>query len=222
MLLWSYNIIQRFIKEKKYFGDNDIFAIKTQKKLVGTGESNSKEVFGFVKDLKPKFVLLYGSSIIKDPLLSYFDEKIINIHLGLSPYYKGSATNIWPLVNGKPECVGATFHIANAKVDAGPIIHQLRPELTFSDDIHDIGNKTISDAGNQIKIVQYCIEKDINMLPQKKYDKEKIYRKKDFNEYYLQTAYKNINNGLLEKYLKNKKERDKNFPIIDRSNVINS
>ena len=36
-------------------------------------------------------------------------NKILNLHLGISPYYKGSGTNYFPLVNNEPQYVGATF-----------------------------------------------------------------------------------------------------------------
>ena len=91
-----------------------------------------------------EYIILFGSSIIKPPLLEFFNKKIINIHLGLSPYYRGSGTNFWPLVNNEPECVGATIHLAVLKVDAGSILAQARPEsLSELDNSHDIGCKAI-------------------------------------------------------------------------------
>ena len=76
---------------------------------------------------RPDVVLVFGTGILREPLLSAFDGRIINIHLGLSPYYRGAGTNFWPLVNREPEYVGATIHYLDAGIDTGPIISHARP-----------------------------------------------------------------------------------------------
>ena len=102
-----------------------------------------EEVIGRPAD----FVLLFGSGVIKKPILKAYQDRVINLHLGLSPFYRGSRTNFWPLVDGKPECVGETIHLAVLKVDAGKILHQVRPHgLSFDDTVHDVGKKTIRSA----------------------------------------------------------------------------
>ena len=45
----------------------------------------------------------------KGKILKEFRSKIINAHLGLSPYYRGSGTNIFPFVNKEIEYVGVTY-----------------------------------------------------------------------------------------------------------------
>lgn len=208
-------------KENKYFGDFKFSNLNVTKKFVKSGEANSLEVFEWIKKRNPEIIFLYGSSIIKEPLLS-LDSVFLNIHLGLSPYYKGAATNIWPLVNNQPECIGATFHIATNKVDAGPIIHQYRPELDIKDDIHDIGNKTILQSRDQLKIVKFCVKNKINQVIQSKVKNQKIYKKNDFNEESLKIAYKNISDGIIPKYLKEKKEKDQFFPLVNNNYATNS
>ena len=74
----------------------------------------------------------------------------MNIHLGLSPYYRGAGTNFWPLVNGEPEYCGATIHILDGGVDTGPVIAHVRPEIAAGDGPHDIGNKTIVAAAGAL------------------------------------------------------------------------
>ena len=87
---------------------------------LGNG-TNSLEVFEFLSTYAPDLVFLFGSAIVRPPLLDHFAGRMINMHLGLSPYYRGSATNFWPLVDGLPECVGVTVHHATAEVDGGAI-----------------------------------------------------------------------------------------------------
>ena len=47
----------------------------------------------------------------------------INIHQGLTPYYRGGPPVFWELYNGERE-IGATVHFVESKVDTGEIIAQ--------------------------------------------------------------------------------------------------
>ncbi|MEW6221793.1 MAG: formyl transferase, partial [Candidatus Hadarchaeota archaeon] len=176
---------------------------------------NSPEVFKWVTSLSPDYVILFGSGIIKDPLLSYYKNKMINMHLGLSPYYRGGGTNFWPLVNGEPECVGVTIHLATADVDGGPILSQERPDVEIGDGPHDIGCKTII-AGTDlmIKCIREYKRGRITPTPQK--PGGKLYKRKDFNADAVRKMLKNFESGMIEEYLKNKAERDRNYPIIQK------
>ena len=117
---------QRGDAERKLLGEA-IPLPEVPVRKVEHGGSNTPEVFDWVQSLKPDYIVLYGTSIIKAPLLSAYDGRMINIHLGLSPYYRGTGTNFWPLVDRCPECVGATIHLAVLSVDAGAILRQVRP-----------------------------------------------------------------------------------------------
>ena len=98
-------------------------------------------------------MLVFGTSLLKQPIIDMFPGRIINIHLGLSPYYRGAGTNFWPLVNGEPEYCGATIHFLDAGVDTGPIIAHVRPTLRSEDGPHDIGNKTIVAAAEALATI---------------------------------------------------------------------
>ncbi len=206
---------ERDTKEREYFGKDANFNLSEATiKRVPYGGANSPEVFNWIKELKPDFIALYGTSLIKDPLLSAFENKIINIHLGLSPYYRGSSTGFWPLVFNEPECVGATIHIATSKVDAGSILSQVRPTMIEKDCSHDVGNKTIISAvATLIKCVPPYLERKINPQPQR-LDIGKVFKKKDFNANAVLKMKENFNNGMIRDYLVNKINRDSLYPIV--------
>ncbi|MEZ4825558.1 MAG: formyl transferase [Bacteroidia bacterium] len=199
-------------EEKWFGGKTDSDGIPSLP--VKTGESNSPACFDFVQKHQPDFILLYGSSIIKNPLLEAYDSKIINLHLGLSPYYRGSGTNFWPLVNGEPECVGATIHLATLKVDAGDILCQVRPDAAPGDGPHDMGNKTIIKA---IEVIPGVVENYANghIQPQKQnLTIGKVYRKKDLTAHAIETLYENFSTGMIETYLAQQTQRLNQYPII--------
>jgi len=80
--------------------------------------------------LESDFFCVFGSSYIKEPLLSFLLEKrAINLHAGISPYYRGSACNFWALYDDNPHLVGATIHLLARKIDGGDILMHALPSM---------------------------------------------------------------------------------------------
>jgi methionyl-tRNA formyltransferase len=155
---------------------------------------------------------LYGSSIIRERLLSLFEDKTINMHLGLSPYYRGSGTNFWPLVNGEPELVGVTIHLATLDVDAGEILKQVRPEIESGDRNHDIGCRAII-AGTHAMIAAIEGYDAGAIPPQKQASGGKLYRRKDFNIDAVRQMWSNLDEGMISSYIA-EPERTDRYPIV--------
>ncbi len=74
--------------------------------------------------------LVFGSSFIKGWLVEALVQKgAVNIHMGLSPYYRGSSCNFWALFDGKPAHVGATIHLLSKGLDSGEMLFHVTPEF---------------------------------------------------------------------------------------------
>jgi len=204
--------------EQKYFGTyNDVNSLNNS--FIETGASNSPEVVDSIIKMSPDYIILFGSSLIKEPLLKAFENRVINIHLGLSPYYRGSGTNFWPLVHNKPECVGATIHLATSQVDAGGILQQVRPHVSNNDTIHDLGNKTIIAA---MEILPSIIELyDQHEISPVKQDIETgfVCKRKDLTPDAIKLMYQHFDNGLISSYLQDQEKRNNDYPIVDQLNV---
>jgi methionyl-tRNA formyltransferase len=63
------------------------------------GKINDKDILNWVLDLEPDYIALFGTSILNRDWIKNFQNKIINLHLGSSPRYRGSATLFWPFFN---------------------------------------------------------------------------------------------------------------------------
>jgi len=201
--------------ETLFFGGYKEFPEEIPQLRIPHGNINSWEVTDALDKITPDLIVLFGTSIIKEPLLGKYSGKIINLHLGLSPYYKGSATNLFPYYHNEPECVGATIHLAIAKVDQGSILHQLRPDIEVNDDLHSIGNKIILKAGNMLPGILKTYSKG-KILPKIQDSPGRICRNKDLTPALLRTVYDNFEKGMITEYLKNKKFRDGERPIVER------
>lgn len=168
------------------------------------GHINSEKIVKEIVNLKPDILVCYGSSLIKSELLDIFKGKFLNVHLGLSPYYRGSGTNVWPLINNEPEMVGATFMYIDPGIDTGAIIHQIRADILLGDNPHSIGNRLIA----KMTSTYADIIANFNSLS-KENDIEcsgRLYFQKDFNSDACFKLYKNFQNGMIENYLNSQKD----------------
>ncbi len=72
--------------------------------------------------------LVFGASFIKGWLCEHLvKRKAINIHMGVSPCYRGSSTNFWAMHDRRPDRVGATIHRLTTGLDSGPILYHAFP-----------------------------------------------------------------------------------------------
>ena len=167
-------------KSKKYFSE-DI--------------NNTDFVEQFIK-LDVDVVLLFGTAILKSVWLNNF-KNIVNLHLGLSPYYKGSATLFWPFHNNQLEYLGTTIHLATSKVDAGNILGTIFPDLKKGEDYYTITTKLIKKSLDQYPvIVNKYLNEAITLTTQDPSKNIMISKKKDFSEVSLLKMLSLFPNGL--------------------------
>lgn len=127
--------------EQSFFAD--AINVEYRAQYVATGTINSNEIIRLIQDFDPDTFVSYGCGLISQATLSYLDCRKINIHLGLSPYYRGTATNFWPIYNNEIQYCGVTFHELTSKIDAGSIFHQFSVDRQKYDTIHHLGNTII-------------------------------------------------------------------------------
>ena len=206
----------REVTEVDFFGLYcESVADKSNAIFIEKGHINDVQHVNYIRDLNPELIISYGCSIIKSELITLFERRFINVHLGLSPYYRGSGTNFWPFVNKELQFVGTTFMHIDFGVDTGEIIHQIRADIAYADNIHQIGNRLIKKSCIEcIKIIRNFKDLDKMPTPTLHHYDVRYYKKKDFTEEALNTAYININDGLIENYLLQKHELDTRYPLV--------
>jgi folate-dependent phosphoribosylglycinamide formyltransferase PurN len=174
---------------------------------------NDEKIINLIKLIEFDYIISYGCSIISTKFINKFKKKIYNIHLGLSPYYKGSGTNFFPFVNKELQFCGSTIMQISKKLDGGKIIHQVRPNFGINDGIHTLGNKIIKKTANELcKIITE--KKKFKFFKIKTNYKTRVYKRKDFTRGTLELALKNIKNNLIPNYInKYKVIMEKKYPI---------
>src|SRR5262245_38963981 len=79
-------------------------------KVIRLGRASPAELAQAVQQFHPKVIAVYGTYKIPATVLNIADHIALNMHTGISPYYRGAACAFWPIVENNPERVGATVH----------------------------------------------------------------------------------------------------------------
>lgn len=207
----------RHESEKKYFGNHEKIEINNDLivKIKG-GQLNDNFVLDKIKNWNPDYIAVFGSSLLNKELIKLLPSKrIINMHLGLSPYYRGSGTNFWPLYDEKPQYVGATIHYLDIGIDSGDIIKQGRPEIVLGDTPHSIGNKAIIKGTEIMSDVLKNLERGAVINGAKQNLKQgKLCLFKDCEPKHIIKLMKKWDNCLIEKYLSDKNIQS-NIQLVD-------
>lgn len=192
-------------------GDSDC-----QVRFVDIKTLNSHDTANFLINTGVDVVLVYGTCLIKPPLLDTFAGRMINMHLGLSPYYRGTATNFYPLLNGEPEYVGVTIHMIDAGIDTGPIIRHARADITPDDMPHTLGCKTIN-AGIEAMIMSLHEYESgrLNPVLQWQEPQGRLYMRRDYHPTQVVNLYDLIDEGLFTDYATRKTDVQDDMKLVN-------
>jgi len=198
------HFLLRYKTEKEFFAGNDWIEGKVFPIL--HKEVNLSSVYHVVKDFAPDMGFVFGAGIIRDRLLNLIPAgRFVNLHLGLSPYYRGSGTNFWPFVNKELQYVGSTLLHIDAGIDTGDVIAHVRPQFEIGDTVHTAGCKVIQASANALVTLMDCVKKgeELKRVKQWSIPNERVYKNSEFNEEILRQYYTNIQEGVVEKYVQN-------------------
>ncbi len=151
--------------EKTLFGDISFLTSNVRVLPVKSGDLNHFNYDQLSDALQSDIYIVFGASYIKGWLIDFLVEnKAYNIHMGLSPYYRGSSCNFWALFDGKPEYVGATIHLLTKGLDNGPILYHAVPK--FIDDNPFEFTMRAVEAAQKSLIERIANNEIINFVPQ--------------------------------------------------------
>lgn len=114
--------------EREVFGRPGFTARNVTQLPIKMGDLKLLDMETLGPALESDLFIVFGASYIKGPLCEFLVERrAYNIHMGVSPHYRGSSTNFWALHDGRPDLVGATIHLLTAGLDSGPILFHALP-----------------------------------------------------------------------------------------------
>jgi hypothetical protein len=169
--------------------------------FINSNELNSDFIANEVKKFNADFCFIFGVDLILDPVIGELPDDKINLHLGLSPWYKGSATLFWPFYHLEPQFCGATFHQITKHADAGEIIHQCVPELFLGDTIHDVGARCVLKAKQDLSKIFSYWKKSRRFVGKLQKTSGRNWRGVDFHASHLRVIYDLYQDKIVDNFL---------------------
>ena len=170
--------------EKKLFKNKkkQKFIHKAQIYSVSTNQLNNGKL-KFLGDLKnTDLFILYGCSFIKKKLSNFLQKKnVICIHMGVSPFYRGTDCNFWALYDNNPHLVGATILKFSKKFEEGDIIYHAIPYKSKNPQKYSI----LVSIAAFVSLIERIKDKSLFKIKPEKQDKKKTIRnstRKQFTE----------------------------------------
>jgi len=173
----------------------------------GVNAINSPVYRRWIREREPDVIAVCGASIIKSDLIAIPQLGILNLHGGLSQFYRGLFTTDWAIHNREPECVGATVHFVSEGVDDGDVVYQGRPAIAGDDNPNTLYEKVVR-LGVQMMIqaVRDIERSQCDARPLK--TKGRLYLGTSFTTRAKRRTWQQVGNGVLQEYLARKPERD--------------
>lgn len=132
--------------EKKIFGDIS-FSSNARQLVIKSGDLNLLSRPTLEPALDSDFYIVFGASFIKGWLIDFLvKRKAINIHMGMSPYYRGSSCNFWASYDGNYHLVGATIHMLSKGLDNGDMLYHVAPTTKDCNTPFDFTMRTVKSA----------------------------------------------------------------------------
>lgn len=211
---WLQDYFKRLIEAEKYVFNTSLLLPKNVRPIIlQSGDLNHLPLSYLETVLNSQYFVVFGSSYIKGELCEILvRNRALNIHMGISPYYRGAACNFWALYDRNIQHVGGTVHLLSKGLDSGDILFHALPE-TQKEDPFILGMKAVkvtqlklkealkkgtidsmpSFPCDKSKEIRYCRCKDFNDEAARKYlanypDKEEVYkalRQRSFKEFVL-------------------------------------
>ncbi len=85
---------------------------------------NSDETIKLLKEYKPDVVIVNGTRIISKRILKSSDAIFINMHMGITPKYRGVHGGYWALYENDAKNAGVTIHLVDEGIDTGEVLYQ--------------------------------------------------------------------------------------------------
>ena len=195
--------------EKKVFGDIDFLPNNIHQLAIKAGDLNLLTDRQLRDALSSDIYIVFGASYIKGWLVDFLiANQAFNIHMGISPYYRGSSCNFWALYDYNPAYVGATIHMLSKGLDSGDMLFHCLPNLIEKDSVFDFTMRSVSAA--HFGLCQSIKNQTILSMNRTKQDRSlelRYTRDSEFNE------------KIAEEFLKREYSIDQNN--FEYANIIN-
>jgi hypothetical protein len=145
--------------------------------------------------------LVFGTSLLPASLVSTLPKMTFNLHLGISPRYRGAATLFWPFYMLEPNWAGYTVHKLTHEPDAGDVVLRGAPKLERGMRMHDVaGAATLEGLEAMVRLASH-LDSGYDLSYKKQIATGKNWLASDFREPHLQVIYEKFGDSLVDMYM---------------------
>lgn len=94
--------------------------------VIEVSSANHDETIRLLQRLNAKVVVVNGTRILSKRLLQSVGAVFLNMHVGITPKYRGVHCGYWALAEGDSQNAGVTVHLVNTGIDTGAVLYQTR------------------------------------------------------------------------------------------------
>jgi len=123
---------------------------------------NSSEARELLRELSPKVVVINGTRILEKLTLECVNAPFINMHMGITPAYRGCHGGYWALVEGRADLVGTTVHRVDQGIDTGVVLGRAFFNTEATDNFTTYPCLHLA-AG--IPVLLECVGRELSNLP---------------------------------------------------------
>lgn len=186
--------------EEQWFGRPQI---KELASLVIDSNSMRQGEIGIRKEEISRFdaCVVFGSTLLPDSLRDSLPDMTLNLHLGVSPRYRGAATLFWPFYMLEPNWSGFTIHKLTGEPDRGDIVVRKGATLTRGQRLHDVSASVTDEGINSFVHVLNRLDSslEITLRPQKTTGKNWL--SSDFSDKHLSLIYEHYDDDIVDRFL---------------------
>ena len=162
-----------------------------EKKITHVTSINDSSTVELIQKINPDLIIVSGTRIISKKILSAVDCKIINIHAGITPKYRGVHGMYWAMVDNDKENAGVTVHFVDKGIDTGGILANKIIEAEKHDNFSTYPYLQIAEGVILLKNVIYSIfENNVTTFNVK--GESKLWYHPTFFQYLYYRLFKNI------------------------------
>ena len=111
--------------------------------ILRSRDPNDEKTISWIQKLSPEVIVVFGTRLLREPVLRLARFGALNLHTGLSPFYRGGQCTFWCLDEGDLDHLGVTVHHLSQKIDGGDIVYTAQPEVEPGDTVRSLECKLV-------------------------------------------------------------------------------
>ena len=132
-----------------------------------TGSVNDPVTVQRIRQARPDLLVVFGTGLLRKPVLQLPSKGAVNAHSSLLPHYKGPRSEFWQCFHNDPRYVGISIHLVNEGVDSGAVLFQVATGNDLPTDPYRMrALNTLAVIDNYARVVADHIQGKIEPRPQ--------------------------------------------------------